>query len=396
MHLGTFVTVLMASTIFSYSEKASCDFPSWLKSCAISFGFKEIVPEPNAPPLPLYDIQKGLLISSEQSSQFDLVAEKYGLKDYKSAGTEVVELINKIYLVTGKSKLPQSNKIFHIRELEHELNFYSKNLNRQQKEVFDFSIANVILMLDRYAPTQYVEARNGGIFFAPASNPVFAISFKQYFEIVSAAINHEARYSSLFSRGKGEDIGFVESTAMRDYAVYNLWPLGYKEHDILHVRYILGHPLIGALYFRAARANNTLRFILMSMMFEAVDINQTRDEMNLARYMRDEMKFTIDQAMIYIAKGSDATLNELVQKSQLGGGLKFIVSNFKGWAPSKHGLFQGRSMSGLDLDDEIDLMVNSFPSYQQDLKSRLITNYSNKPTLSSVDNTQIILRAEQR
>jgi hypothetical protein len=378
------IAVFIALAITLQSQNAVCGVHSWVRSCAVSLGLAK---KPEARILPIYDVQKGIIIPERFSSQVDLIAKKYGLVGYSSAGTEVIDLISKIYLATAESKLSPSKKLDRMRELGIDLSLAFENLTRKEQSIIDFSIANAILMLDRYEPSDFVSLSKSKKFF-PEKNVYVGLSFDRYLQTVYDAINNYNFYNSLFKNVQPND-EYINVVHMRDYAIYNLWPLGYAHHDIRHARFILGHPLVGALYFRAARAKNSLRFILMSMMFEAIDTNKELDELRLAKYMSFNTHFTVDEAMIYIAKASDDDLNRLVRKAGLKN-LAPLIGYFKNWSPSKHGAFQGKSLSGIELDDEIDLMINKFDSYRGNPALRPFTNYVNKQIPSPVDHTEIL------
>ena len=127
----------------------------------------------------------------------------------------------------------------------------------------------------------------------------------------------------------------------------------------------LGHPRAMAMYFKAARSIDPLRFVMMSTMYEGVDTIQYTHEQLLATHFDKTMHLSQEEAMVWIAKAPREDLLTLNRKLGITAKIDSQIAELKNWRPTYKAPYSplGRSEQGLNAD--VDDAVEQFTRYAQ-------------------------------
>lgn len=232
-----------------------------------------------------------------------------------------------------------------------------KHLPDAEQRLLDTTSARAVGRVEAFEPHEFV---NADTFALHTYKDNLNMNFLDYKKYVKSYIDQTPNYGDVKA---GPLLSHKE---YREIVAHNLWPIYLKPHDMRHAHWALSHPLGLAAIFSTYRSKNHFRYALMTAMYEGVDRIQYSQETALARYMRMEMGFDLEQAVLYLGSASPKTLRKIAKDSGTTDDFLGVAEVYKNWIPQKSDKFPALGKNKVSLEHDIDRMVQTFLKYQKD------------------------------
>jgi hypothetical protein len=309
-------------------------------------------------------------VPAENRAALSALAQKYGVRN--SPPGDFVALIKAVRDAIDRIKTTPLKKGEKMALFAKEADFAVKATSDAQQRILNFTLADSVLRLEEWKSGEFVDSARHPL----STKSGLIVRPDEYMALVTSYVDKTDEYKNIqYSRD------LLDVKDLRQIAAQNLWPIFLYEHDIRHAHFALGHPRALAVYLRAARSRNNIRWVLVSAAYEAVDTLQYSHESRLIRYLRDRKGMDLEQGMVYLARCSKAELDRVIEEAGIENSMEEFTKPFKNWTPAKDAAHPATGKDGMGLDEEVDAMVVEFDGYLRDRALNRITNYSIDPKL---------------
>ncbi len=257
-----------------------------------------------------------------------------------------------------------------LSRFAEQLRLLYKHLPDSEQRVLDATSARAVGKLEAFQPSEFLKSES---FALHTYSDKLNMSFSDYKKYVQSYLKQTKAYEDVES---GPLLSFEE---YRDIVAHNLWPIYLKPHDMRHAHWAISHPLGLASIFSTYRSKNNFRYVIMSAMYEGVDRVQYTQETLLAKYMRMEMGFDMEQAVLYLGSSSNDTLEKIAKESGTYEEFMSQADEYKNWTPKKSNLFPAHAKGNVSFEADIDRMVKTFLKYADDPSMESTLKYQIDP-----------------
>jgi hypothetical protein len=246
-----------------------------------------------------------------------------------------------------------------------------------------FAIARKMALLENFKPSDYIKVKKDDfvITIGDRQKELTHMELGQYEKYVESWVyrnkNPDHKKAKLFEDIDEGSLGVLSIGDIRDITSYNLWPMYLKEHDMRHIHYAFSHPMAIAAMFQTTRSKNSMRYVMMGGLYEGVDRIQYTHETALNKFFSESIaaekvlginrNLDLEEAMLTLATASNKDLKAIAKGTGAEDQIKGFVEQLGDWKPKivEGTDFQGKALSGLDFEQEIDMVVDK---YTKDVK----------------------------
>lgn len=180
----------------------------------------------------------------------------------------------------------------------------------------------------------------------------------------SAKFVHLKELRSFTDKNPPSGSEVLSSSDVRDGASHNFFPFQFHGHDMEQIHFALQHPRAVAVYLKAARGQNHLRYAVLSALYEGMTHSPFAHEKRLTRYFAEKRLLATDEAMIAVSKMPEAELNKLVEDAGVRSSIDAEVSAHAAWTPKSDARW-GNTRSVASLDQETDHFIDQVDHFEE-------------------------------
>ena len=290
----------------------------------------------------------------ERKAELEAIVSRYGVPSLKSTklSTAISQAFETINTSPG-TKLEHSDK---MAKFAVELEPFYKRLPKDTRKTVDTYLSLAVMRLEKFDESEYQET-DASTFILNNPNPPNIIDFSQYREWTEGYVDSKPPYSTAPAGG------LLTQRDIRDMESHNMWPIYLRPHDMNHAFYALSHPRATAMIFEAARSKDSLRYVMMSAMYEGVDTVQFYQETTLARYMKKTRKLDLEDAMIHLGHCTHDELVLIANESNTLSAFQSLVQYEESFVPRKTTIYPSTTRQGISLQSDVEHMLAEWRAY---------------------------------
>ncbi len=307
-------------------------------------------------------------ITDENKPKVEALLKEIGVP--KLEGDSYFDSLNLAYhhiRRTVDNALTAGNELSKFAE---KLRIIYRHLPDPQQRLMDATSARAVGKLESFTPSEFLKTDN---FALHTYSDKLNMSFSDYKKYVKSYLDQTKAYED------AKDGPLLSFEEYRDIVAHNLWPIYLKPHDMRHAHWAISHPLGLASIFSTYRSKNNFRYVIMSAMYEGVDRVQYTQETLLAKYMRMEMGFDMEQAVLYLGSASNETLEKIARESGTLDTFLAQAKEYKDWVPKASNLYPANAKGNISFEADIDRMVKMFLKYAEDPEMEKVLKYQIDP-----------------
>jgi len=261
-----------------------------------------------------------------------------------------------VALETAFSKLQKETVPANSMEKANDMAKFGKEImdllpetTEARRKQVEYVVIEAVSKLESFQPSEMVDKENV-VFEQHKSFNYFPMS--KFNRVAKSYVNKGKAYESLRSH-----TGIIDWSDIRDIFSSNQWIVEIKNHDTYHLHYSMGHPYYLPTVFRTAWSRNSLRYFLVSSLFEGIDTFQTAEESTIFNYMKNrpeymsEGKFDLEAAIMYLGRAPMAEIQKIAAETGLQN--SYTYRQFIKWRPKRHAKLSEESVR----DEQINAYI---------------------------------------